>query len=47
MVITICGDQSWLWRAVDNEGEVLDFPGPAPSQRQSRHKIDGQDVVGG
>jgi transposase-like protein len=25
MVITIRGDQYWLWRAVDNEGEVLDF----------------------
>jgi len=24
-VITIGGDQYWLWRAVDNEGEVLDF----------------------
>ena len=25
MVISIRGDQYWLWRAVDNEGEVLDF----------------------
>jgi hypothetical protein len=25
MVITIRGDQYWLWRAVDNEGEALDF----------------------
>jgi len=25
MVITIRGDQYWLWWAVDNEGEVLDF----------------------
>ena len=25
MVITIRGDPYWLWRAVDNEGEVLDF----------------------
>jgi len=25
MVIAIRGDQYWLWRAVDNEGEVLDF----------------------
>jgi putative transposase len=25
MMITIRGDQYWLWRAVDNEGEVLDF----------------------
>jgi putative transposase len=25
MGITIGGDQYWLWRAVDNEGEVLDF----------------------
>jgi len=25
MVITIRGDQYWLWRAIDNEGEVLDF----------------------
>jgi len=25
MVIIICGKRHWLWRAVDNEGEVLDF----------------------
>ena len=25
MVISIRGDQYWLWRAFDNEGEVLDF----------------------
>jgi putative transposase len=25
MVISIRGDCYWLWRAVDNEGEVLDF----------------------
>jgi putative transposase len=25
MVISIRGDQYWLWRAVENEGEVLDF----------------------
>jgi putative transposase len=25
MVITIRGERFWLWRAVDNEGEVLDF----------------------
>lgn len=25
MVISIRGDKYWLWRAVDNEGEVLDF----------------------
>jgi transposase-like protein len=25
MVISIRGDRYWLWRAVDNEGEVLDF----------------------
>jgi putative transposase len=25
MMITIRGDPYWLWRAVDNEGEVLDF----------------------
>jgi transposase-like protein len=25
MVISICGGKYWLWRAVDNEGEVLDF----------------------
>ncbi len=26
MVIVIRGRRHWLWRAVDNEGEVLDFP---------------------
>ena len=25
MVISIRGDKYWLWRAVDNEGEVLEF----------------------
>ena len=25
MVIVIRGRRHWLWRAVDNEGEVLDF----------------------
>jgi len=25
MVIVICGKRHWLWRAVDNEGEVLEF----------------------
>ena len=25
MVIAIRGERYWLWRAVDNEGEVLDF----------------------
>ena len=25
MVISIHGGRYWLWRAVDNEGEVLDF----------------------
>ncbi len=25
MIIKICGRKHWLWRAVDDEGEVLDF----------------------
>ena len=25
MVIAVCGKRYWLWRAVDNEGTVLDF----------------------
>jgi putative transposase len=25
MVVTIGGKRHWLWRAIDNEGEVLDF----------------------
>ena len=25
VVIVISGERYWLWRAVDNEGEVLDF----------------------
>jgi putative transposase len=39
MVIVIRGKKHWLWRAVDNEGEVLDFlaqsrrnPGATPEQ---------------
>jgi len=35
MVIKIRGDQYWLWRAVDNEGEVLDFLVHAVATRQS------------
>jgi putative transposase len=35
MVITIRGDQYWLWRAVDNEGEVLDFLVQLRNPRQS------------
>ncbi|MBT4940399.1 MAG: IS6 family transposase, partial [Rhodospirillaceae bacterium] len=27
MVVVIRGKKYWLWRAVDNEGEVLDFLG--------------------
>jgi len=26
MAVMIAGSQSWLWRAVDDEGEVLDLP---------------------
>lgn len=25
MAVVICGERFWLWRAVDDEGEVLDF----------------------
>ena len=25
MVVKICGERMWLWRAVDDEGEVLDM----------------------
>ena len=39
MVISIRGGKYWLWRAVDNEGEVLDFlvhaDGMHKSQRNS------------
>ena len=34
MVIVIRGRRHWLWRAVDNEGEVLDFP--VQSKRNAR-----------
>ena len=37
MVIVIRRKRHWLWRAVDNEGEV-----PKPSQRQSRQKNDDE-----
>jgi putative transposase len=26
MAVIIAGEQFWLWRAVDDEGEVLDLP---------------------
>jgi putative transposase len=34
MVILIRGGKYWLWRAVDNEGEVLDFPAPTGCTRR-------------
>ena len=40
MVISIRGDRYWLWRAVDNEGEVLDF------LVQRRRNAKRQDVDG-
>jgi putative transposase len=42
MVISIRGDRYWLWRAVDNEGEVLDFLVPAQTKRQGRREADGE-----
>jgi putative transposase len=38
MVVVINGRRYWLWRAVDNEGEVLDFlvqQDATPEQRRS------------
>ena len=39
MVIVIRGQRYWLWRAVDNEGEVLDF------LVQSKRNAQGPDRV--
>jgi len=39
MVISIRGGKYWLWRAVDNEGEVLD---PAQTGRTSRKETHGE-----
>src|SRR6202047_246767 len=33
MVVRIAGKRTYLWRAVDHEGEVLDMPVPRPAQQ--------------
>ncbi len=39
MVISIRGGQYWLWRAVDNEGEVLDFLVQSRRDAQAAKKL--------
>ena len=42
MVILIRGQRYWLWRAVDNEGEVLDFLRAIEAERPSSVEVDAQ-----
>ena len=42
MVIVIRGQRYWLWRAVDNEGEVLDFLRAIEAERPSSVEVDAQ-----
>jgi DDE superfamily endonuclease len=39
MVISIRGGKYWLWRAVDNEGEVLDFLAQRRRDAQAARKL--------
>jgi len=39
MVIVIRGERYWLWRAVDNEGEVLDFLVQSRRNTKSAEKL--------
>ena len=41
MVIVIRGQRYWLWRAVDNEGEVLDFLVQSKRNAQAAFQITG------
>ena len=42
MVIVIRGRRHWLWRAVDNEGEVLNFSRAIPAERQGSLEVDAE-----
>ena len=42
MVIVIRGQRYWLWRAVDNEGEVLDFLVQSKRNAQASVEVDAQ-----
>ncbi len=42
MVIVIRGRRHWLWRAVDNEGEVLDFLVQSKAERQGGVEVDAE-----
>ena len=42
MVIVIRGQRYWLWRGVDNEGEVLGFPRAIEAERPSSVEVDAQ-----
>ena len=40
MAVVIRGKRCWLWGAVDNEGEVLDFVVQRQSRREGRREAD-------
>ena len=42
MVIVIRGRRHWLWRAVDNEGEVLNFSRAIPAEREGCVEINAK-----
>ena len=46
MVIVIRGQRYWLWRAVDNEGEVLDFLVQSKRNAQAALKLIGPEFIG-
>jgi hypothetical protein len=42
MAVMIAGTQFWLWRAVDDEGEVLDLPRATATRQGCSREIDAQ-----
>jgi transposase-like protein len=42
MVVRIAGERMYLWRAVDDEGEVLDIAGPTPPRHSVGAAVDAQ-----
>jgi transposase-like protein len=45
MAMTIAGRQFWLWRAVDEEGEVLDLLNAATAEQGCGREADGRKLL--
>ena len=44
LVVVIRGRQFYLWRAVDSEGEVLDFLVQSPQERSDGNSADAETL---